>query len=339
MTTLADWTAAMDAAIIAQTVTLNEDAGTTMSWIWYTDPAYEMDTLMTAVGLTKAAGDWEDSDWQATVTLADQTEGSDKTSSWTCRITATGFDATTAEWGSLDQKFQSAAAATVNKKPDGIITQSGTWTETTTWITSEWKEELSAAWEAKMAEMEMAEGDGAEGDMDAEGDDEGEADDARRLQDEVEGEGDEVEGEGDDAEGDVADDAEEAEPSLIDQYKAAMEDEETWGFSDMGEGNWSQWCAAYREPAAMSDDDFALAAGDIGVTVTWTNIDAKGKAAGEPIVTSTTVTLAKTELPSLAPPAEEEDGEDGEGGDEAGDSATFIKATSVALGAFAVMLA
>jgi hypothetical protein len=190
-----------------------------------------------------------------------------------------------------------------------------------------------------MAEMEMAEGDGAEGDMDAEGDDEGEADDARRLQDEVEGEGDEVEGEGDDAEGDVADDAEEAEPSLIDQYKAAMEDEETWGFDDVGEGNWVQWCAAYREPAAMSDDDFALAAGDIGVTVTWTNIDAKGKAAGEPIVTSTTVTLAKTELPSLAPPAEEEDGEDGEGGDEAGDSATFIKATSVALGAFAVMLA
>merc|ERR1712013_11345 len=313
MTTLADWTAAMDAAIIAQTVTLNEEAGTTMSWIWYTDPAYEMDTLMTAVGLTKAAGDWGDSDWRATVTLADQTEDSDKTSSWTCRITASGFDATTAEWGSLEQKFQSAAAdATKKGKTDGIITQSGTWTETTTWITSEWKEELSAAWEAKMAEMEMAEGDGAEGDMDAEGDDEGEGDDA--------------------------DGAEEAEPSLIDQYKAAMEDEETWGFDDVGEGNWTQWCAAYREPAAMSDDDFALAAGDIGVTVTWTNI-AKDKAAGDAIVTSTTVTLAKTELPSLAPPAEEEDGEDNEGGDEEGDSATFIKATSVALGAFAVMLA
>merc|ERR1712013_541635 len=155
----------------------------------------------------------------------------------------------------------------------------------------------------------------------------GEGDDARRLQDDVEGEGDEVEGE-------VADDAEEAEPSLIDQYKAAMEDEETWGFDDVGEGNWTQWCAAYREPAAMSDDDFALAAGDIGVTVAWTNI-AKDKAAGDAIVSSTTVTLAKTELPSLAPPAEE-DGEDNEGGDEEGDSATFIKATSVALGAFAV---
>jgi hypothetical protein len=86
----------MDAAIIAQTVTLNEDAGTSMSWIWYTDPAYEMDTLMTAVALTKAAGEWEDSDWQATVTLADQAEGSNKNSSWTCRFTATDFNGETA---------------------------------------------------------------------------------------------------------------------------------------------------------------------------------------------------------------------------------------------------
>lgn len=91
----------------------------------------------------------------------------------------------------------------------------------------------------------------------------------------------------------------------------------------------------------MSDDDFAIAAGDIDFTVTWTTIMANGKAdnKNEPIVSTGTITLAATELPSLEPPVVE-DTTDGDTGDDTdGDSATFIKATSVALGAFAVMLA
>merc|ERR1711918_37393 len=72
----------------------------------------------------------------------------------------------------------------------------------------------------------------------------------------------------------------------------------------------------------------AIAAGDIGVTVTWTNIDSKGKAENaDPSVTATTVTLAATELPSLEPAVVEET-DDGTGEtDEEGDSAAFIKAT------------
>ena len=345
MTTLQDWTDAFDAAIVANSVTLDEGAGTRMSYIMYTDPIYGTDTLWTMVGLVKAAEDWGDQDWQATVTLADQAEGSDKTSSWTCRLTATDFDGETAQWGTLDTKFIDGAATTVKNKSDGLLTQTGTWTETTTWLTSQWKEELEAAWAAKMADEMAAEGDG-EGDG-AEGEGEGDAGegegDARRLQDEGEGEGDGAEGEGDGAEGEGEGDAgETAEPevSLKDQFVAAMEDEETWGFDDLGDGTWLQWCGSARDVNAMSEDGMAITAGDIGVTVTWTTIE-KGKAtkSADPLVTSTTVTLAATELPSLEPPVVDETDEgDGETGEE-GDSAAFIKATSVALGAFAVMLA
>ena len=148
MTTLQDWTDAFDAAIVANSVTLDEGAGTRMSYIMYTDPIYGTDTLWTMVGLVKAAEDWGDQDWQATVTLADQAEGSDKTSSWTCRLTATDFDGETAQWGTLDTKFIDGAATTVKNKSDGLLTQTGTWTETTTWLTSQWKEELEAAWAA-----------------------------------------------------------------------------------------------------------------------------------------------------------------------------------------------
>ena len=188
MTTLQDWTDAFDAAIVANSVTLDEGAGTRMSYIMYTDPIYGTDTLWTMVGLVKAAEDWGDSDWQATVTLADQAEGSDKTSSWTCRLTATGFDAATGTWGSLDTKFIDGAATTVKNKSDGLLTQTGTWTETTTWLTSQWKEELEAYWEDYYSdetvlededgegEEEVGEGDAITDDWSAEGEggDEGE---------------------------------------------------------------------------------------------------------------------------------------------------------------------
>lgn len=281
------------------------------------------------------------------MTLADQAEGSEKTSSWTCRLTAADFDGETGTWGSLDTKFIDGDSPTTPKSNSGILTQTGTWTETTTWLTSQWEEELKAYWEAKMADDMAAEGEG-EGDGTEGGEGEGDAGegegDARRLQDE--GEGGEGEGEGDGTEGGEGegegDAGETAEPevSLKDQYLAAMEDEETWGFDDMGDGTWLQWCGSARDVNAMSEDGMAITAGDIGVTVTWTTIDTKGKAdkAGA-IVTEATVTLAATELPSLEPPVvEETDGGDGETGEE-GDSAAFIKATSVALGAFAVMLA
>lgn len=343
MTTLQDWTDAFDAAIVANSVPLNEAAGTQMSYIMYTDPIYGTETLWTMVGLVKAADQWADGDWQATVTLADQAEGSDLTSSWTCRLTASAFDGATGTWGSLDTKFVSEARTTVKKKADGILTETGTWTETTTWLTSQWEEELKAYWETKMADDMAAEGDGAEGE--GEGDaGEGEGEGTRRLQDE--GEGAEGEGEGDAGEGGEgegegdAGEAAEPEVSLKDQYLAAMEDEETWGFDDLGDGTWLQWCGSARDVGDMSGEGFAIAAGDIGVTVTWTNIDSKGKAENaDPSVTATTVTLAATELPSLEPPVVEET-DDGTGEtDEEGDSAAFIKATSVALGAFAVMLA
>ena len=62
----------------------------------YTDPIYGVDTLWTMVGLVKPLEDWGDQDWQVTVTLSDQDAGSDKTSSWTCRLTASGLNGETA---------------------------------------------------------------------------------------------------------------------------------------------------------------------------------------------------------------------------------------------------
>ena len=345
MTTIETWIQTFDDAIVANAVDLDADAGTRMSYVMYNEPIYGQDTLWTMVGLVKPAAEWGDQDWQATVTLADQAEGSEKTSSWTCRLTATGFDGATGTWGSLGIKFADGARTTVKNKADGLLTESDTWSEDSTWFTSLWEDDLEAYMEQQAADAAAAagegEGDGAEGEGDA-GEGEG---DARRLQDgeeggEGEGEGDGTEGGEGEGEGD-ADETDEPELSLKDQYLAAMEGEETWGFDDLGDGTWLQWCGSARDVNAMSEDGMAITAGDIGVTVTWTTIDTKGKAVKDAaLVTSTTVTLAATELPSLEPPVDETDGGDGDGetGEE-GDSAAFIKATSVALGAFAVMLA
>ena len=40
-----------------------------------------------------------------------------------------------------------------------------------------------------------------------------------------------------------------------------MEDEETWGFDDLGDGTWLQWCGAARDVGDMSGEGFAIVEG------------------------------------------------------------------------------
>ena len=117
---------------------------------------------------------------------------------------------------------------------------------------------------------------------------------------------------------------------------------DSWGWEQWKEeGEWMLWCGGWRDVTGVAGDFDLTEGATVGVTVTWTDITVNAKNSKitntDPVTTETTITLAKADLPSLEPPVVEETDEGTE--TEEGDSATFIKATSVALGAFAVMLA
>ena len=113
-----------------------------------------------------------------------------------------------------------------------------------------------------------------------------------------------------------------------------MEGQNTYGFNDFGAEGWMMWCGAGRGVDANNADDFNVAAGDVDVTVSWITINDEGKAEDKPLLSKVTLTLAQTELPLI-----EEGTDEGDDNGNKKDSATFIKATSVALGAFDIMLA
>ena len=241
--------------------------------------------------------------------------------------------------------FASAGAAITDTKGAGVLTEQGGWSDALQWGSSVWMDEIKADAEQKMADAAAAAAEAAAAETAG---DEAAGDEA--AGDEVTGDeaaGDEATDdtgdEGTDDTGDeaAADEVVEAEPSLKEQYMAEKEGMESWGWDAWKEeGEWMLWCGGWRDVTGVEGDFDLVEGATLGVTVTWTEI-VKGKAdkTADPSTFETTITLARADLPSLEPPVVEEtdDGTDGE--TEEGDSATFIKATSVALGAFAVMLA
>lgn len=245
--------------------------------------------------------------------------------------------------------FASAGAAITDNKGTGILTVQGAWSETLQWGSTVWADEIEAHYATKMAEAAAAAAEAAAADAEAAGDeaagDEAAGDEAAGDDGAGDEGTDDTGDEGTDDTGDegAADEVVEAEPSLKEQYMAEKEDMESWGWEQWKEeGEWMLWCGGWRDVTGV-EGDFDLTEGaTVGVTVTWTDVTVNAKNGkitnADPVTTTTEITLARTELPSLEPPVVEET-DDGTGEDEEGDSATFIKATSVALGAFAVMLA